>query len=96
MSTIIKTAVQQQWDIQYIDHAGQNLAKEHDFEVLANMLVSACGWTKVELTSLKSNGNAIDIANWLNTECKKQYNQRGRSFVFESKDEAALFKLTWA
>ena len=96
MSNIIKTAVQQQWDIQYIDQAGQDLAKEHDFEVLTNMLVSACGWVKVELPSLRSNGNAIDIANWLNLECKAHWRHRGRTFVFESQDEAALFKLTWS
>ena len=96
MSNIIKTAVQQQWDIDYIDHAGQNMAKDIDFEVLANMLVSACGWVKVEMPSLRSNGNAIDIANWLNLECKAHWRHRGRTFVFESKDEAALFKLTWS
>ena len=92
---IIKTAVQQQWDIQYLDHAGQNMAKDIDFEVLANMLVSACGWVKVEMPSLRSNSNAVDIADWLNRECKAHWKHRGRTFVFESKNEAALFKLTW-
>jgi hypothetical protein len=96
MSTIIKTAVQQQWDIDYIDQAGHRLAKDIDFEVLASMLVSSCGWTTVELPSLRSNDNAIDIADWLNLECKAHWRHRGRTFVFESKDEAALFKLTWS
>ena len=96
MSNIIKTAVQQQWDIQYLDHAGQNMAKDIDFEVLANMLVSACGWVKVEMPSLRSNSNAIDIVDWLNLECKAHWKHRGRTFVFESKDEAVLFKLTWS
>lgn len=96
MPTIIKTAVQQQWNIDYIDQAGQNIAKDIDFGVLASMLVSSCGWTTVELPSLRSNDNAIDIANWLNLECKAHWRHRGRTFVFESKDEAALFKLTWS
>ena len=96
MSRVIKTAVQQQWDIQYLDHAGQELSKDIDSGVLYDMLVSACGWTKVELSSLKSMSNAVDIADWLNLECKAHWRHRGRTFVFESKDEAALFKLTWS
>ena len=96
MSRVIKTAVQQQWDIHYIDKAGKELSEEIDFGVISDMLVSACGWVKVEMPSLRSNGNAIDIAIWLNLECKAQWKHRGRTFVFESKDEAALFKLTWS
>lgn len=96
MSRVIKTAVQQQWDIHYIDKAGKELSEDIDFEVLTGMLVSACGWIKVELSSLKSMSNAVDIADWLNLECKAHWKHRGRTFVFESKDEAALFKLTWS
>lgn len=91
---IIKTAVQQQWDIHYIDKAGKELSEEIDFEVLCSLLVDI-GWTKVKLDTLGSNSRAWDIKDWLNTECKKEYKQRGRSFVFESKDDAAMFALTW-
>lgn len=88
--------MKQQIEDLYLERAGQELSKDIDFKVLTNMLVSSCGWTTVELPSLRSNGNAIDIADWLNLECKAHWRHRGRTFVFESKDDAALFKLTWS
>ena len=88
--------MKQQIEDLYLERAGQELANEIDFEVLTGMLVYACGWSKVVLPSLRSNDNAIDIADWLNLECKAHWRHRGRTFVFENKDEAALFKLTWS
>lgn len=100
---IVKTAVQQQWNIVYkddptehlIEEAGRQIAKEIDFGVMCSLLVDI-GWTKVELDSLRSNANAIYINEWLHIECKQEWKHQGRLFVFESKDEAALFKLTWS
>lgn len=88
-----KTATQVMQD-QIIEEAGRQMADEIDFGVMCDLLASI-GWTKVMLDTLGSNSRACDIKDWLSTECKKEYKQRGRSFVFESKDEAALFKLTW-
>ena len=88
-----KTAIEVMQD-QIMDQAVKQMADEIDFEVLCSLLIDI-GWTKVMLDTLGSNSRACDIKDWLNTECKKEYKQRGRSFVFESKDEAALFKLTW-
>jgi hypothetical protein len=88
-----KTATQVLED-QIMDRAAKQMADEIDFEVLCSLLADI-GWTKVMLDTLGSNSRAWDIKDWLSAECKKEYKQRGRSFVFESKDEAALFKLTW-
>lgn len=79
---------------QLMERASKQIADEIDFGVICDML-AIIGWTKVVLDTLGSNERAWDIKDWLSTECKKEYKQRGRTFVFESKNEAALFKLTW-
>lgn len=88
-----KTATQVLED-QLMEHAARQMADEIDFGVMCDLLVNI-GWAKVVLDTLGSNERAWDIKDWLSTECKKEYKQRGRTFVFKSKDDAALFKLTW-
>lgn len=90
----MKTAIEVMQD-QIIEEAGRQMAEEIDFGVMAMLLVDSCGWTKVELDTLGSNNRAIHINDWLLLECKNQWKKHGRTFVFESRDEAALFKLTW-
>jgi hypothetical protein len=90
----MKTATQVLQE-QLIKEAGRKIAEEVDFGVVCSLLVDI-GWVKVEFDTLGSNKHAIDINNWLHTECKKHWKHHGRTFVFESKNEAALFKLTWS
>jgi len=100
MMKVIKTAIQQQWNVHYlddmIDRAGKQMAEEIDFGVLSNLLVEHSGWSKVVLDTVGSNERAVDMNEWLHVECKKQWKHLGRTFVFESRDDAALFKLTWS
>ena len=100
MSNIVKTAIQNQWDIRYlddmIDQAGKQMAEEIDFGVISDLLVESSGWSKIVLDTLGSNERAVDMKEWLHIECKKQWKHLGRIFIFESKDDAALFKLTWS
>ena len=91
----MKTATQVMEE-QLIAEAGRKIAEEIDFGVMAMLLVDSCGWTKVEFDTLGSNKHAIDINDWLHAECKKHWKHHGRTFVFESRAEAALFKLTWS
>lgn len=79
---------------QLIERAARQMADDIDFGVMCDLLADI-GWTKVVLDTLGSNERACDIKDWLIAECKKEYKQRGRFFVFESKDDATLFKLTW-
>ena len=89
-----KTATQCLED-QMAERMATAMSEEIDWEVLSNMLVSV-GWFKVELATLGSNKRAIDINNWMHTECTKHWKHRGKAWVFESRAEAALFRLTWA
>ncbi len=79
---------------QYADAAAQAIAEEIDFEIISNMLVEA-GWSRVKLSRL-TRTNDRDINMWMHTECKKHWSRRGATWIFESCEEAALFKLTWS
>jgi hypothetical protein len=79
---------------QYADQAAQILREEIDNEILFDMLTHV-GWTRVELRRLPRNDDG-NINTWMHTECKKHWHRRGKVWMFESREEAALFKLTWS
>jgi len=79
---------------QYADQAAKILQEEIDNEILFNMLTHV-GWTRVELSKLLP-PMGKDINTWMHAECKKHWHRRGKVWMFESREEAALFKLTWS
>ena len=79
---------------QYADQAAQILQEEIDNEILFNMLTHV-GWTRVELSKLTRTDNR-DMNTWMHAECKKHWHRRGKVWMFESREEAAMFKLTWS
>jgi len=88
-----KTATQM-LEEHYADQAAQILREEIDAEILFDMMVEF-GWTRVELSRLPRTITS-DINTWMHAECKKQWQHRGKMWIFESQEEAALFKLTWS
>jgi hypothetical protein len=79
---------------QYADRAAKEMAEEIDNEILFDLMVKS-GWTRVELSRLTRTDNR-DMNTWMHAECKKHWHRRGKVWVFESREEAALFKLTWS
>jgi len=54
------------------------------------------GWTEVILESMRGNNRANNMKSWCNDNCIKRYQNWGRIFIFENKDDAILFKLSWS
>jgi hypothetical protein len=79
---------------QYAEAAARAMAEEIDNGILFDMLTQV-GWTRVELSRLTRTDNR-DMNTWMHSECKKHWHRRGKVWVFESREEAALFKLTWS
>ena len=71
------------------------IAKEIDFEILADMLIQACGWHRVELPSLLNRKRSIDIIEWCEEHTNKHYKHQGRIFLFEDQGDAVNFALKW-
>lgn len=80
------------------DEIAENLAKEMsdeiDFEIMKELLVES-GWYVIELLTLGSREQSIDIKDWVTKNCKKGFVSRGKTFVFKSKKEATWFSLRW-
>lgn len=79
----------------YAEEAAKILQEEINWELIADMMV-AVGWTKVELPKFFASGITLDMNNWLHNECKHHWKHRANTWIFENKNEAALFKLTWS
>lgn len=79
---------------QLMERASREMADEIDFEILSGMLVQT-GWTRIQL-GRPPRTIASDINIWMHNECKNHWERHGATWIFENKDEAALFKLTWS
>ncbi len=92
---VMKTATQVLED-QIAEELSRQLAEEIDFEVLCSLLVKT-GWVQVKLEDvLQPSKQTVDMVNWLHNECSGYWRHRGKTFVFENKEDAALFRLTWS
>jgi len=90
----MKQTATQVLEEQSMERASRAIADEIDFEVLSGMLVQT-GWTRVRL-SRPPRTITCDINTWMHAECKKHWKSCGPVWIFESQEEAALFKLTWS
>lgn len=70
------------------------IAKEIDFEIIADILVASCGWHKVWKTP-ESTEQATSMAKWCTNHCENRSRYRGSVWLFERSEDAVLFSLTW-
>jgi hypothetical protein len=78
-----------------LDKLTDDLAKEIDFNVLAESLVS-CGWSTVDLPPFDSRYKVTDIVDWAYHHCQGEFENFGVRFIFEDKKDATLFALKWS
>jgi hypothetical protein len=77
------------------DQVAKILQEEIDWEVLASCFVKS-GWTMIDLPRFKDRYEAIDIELWIDENCKGKHMHRGKTYVFEKKEDAEWFLLRWA
>lgn len=71
----------------------QAIAKEIDFEIISDLLISS-GWTKVVLRPMTWETGA-DIDLWVEQNCKGKYQTMGLVWIFEDASDASWFTLRW-
>ena len=74
--------------------AGNDMAREIDREILWG-LFEGIGWTRFKISRLTDNNHAIDITNWLEDNCRGQFERNGAEFLFEDSKDAVLFMMRW-
>lgn len=65
-----------------------------DNEVLCK-IYAANGWTMVQV-SCKTDTRYVEILDWIKTNCRSKWRGRYDCWVFESVEDATLFRLTWS
>lgn len=81
-------------DLGLEDQVARILAEEIDWELVANIFVES-GWTLIDLPRFKDRYEAIDVDLWIDENCKGKHMKRGKTFVFELKEDAEWFMLRW-
>ena len=74
-----------------INKAGKEFADQIDFNILADLLVDECGWTRIESSRLLER----TVFEWMNVNCKHQWKHRRDVILFESVKDANWFTLKW-
>ena len=77
-----------------LDHAARQLSESVDREMLWKLLEDS-GWTRVAISRLTDNRHAIDIVEWVVSNCHGDHKRNGREFLFEREQDAVMFTLRW-
>jgi hypothetical protein len=73
----------------------EKMCSQIDFEILSDVLVSACGWTKIILTPM-THEQSKEIDSWLADNCKGEYRTMGLVFLFEQAKDVTWFTLKYS
>ena len=76
------------------DAMAKLLQEEIDWEIMADMMVRA-DWIMIDLPRFKDRYEAIDVELWIDENCKGKHMHRGKTYVFERKQDAEWFTLRW-
>ena len=76
------------------DKFAKILQEEIDWEILASVFVKS-GWTMIDLPRFRDRYESIDVEIWIDENCSGKHMKRGKTFVFEKKQDAEWFSLRW-
>ena len=77
-----------------IEAKAKEMQTEIDREILWG-LFEGVGWTRFKISRLTDNTHAVDITNWLDENCRGQFERNGAEFLFEDSKDAVLFMMRW-
>ena len=79
-----------------MDKFAADLSAEIDHDVISNLLVETVGWVRVDMPPFNSRYQAVDMQVWALANCSGKFRNFGTKFVFESVNDAVMFKLRWS
>jgi hypothetical protein len=79
----------------------EEIAKEIDFEIMFEVKCASCvkqGWYKIELDTLGSSRQIIDMKKWAEAEgiVERGLLQHNKIWVFKDQNDAIMFRLSWS
>ena len=80
---------------EFEEYLSTEMSRSMDFEIFADVMCRF-GWHLVELDRFTDNHHAIDIREWVATNCSGEHRSHGASWLFKEQGDAVMFKLRWA
>ena len=79
---------------EFAEWAATEMSRSMDFEILADVMVEM-GWHRIELDRYTDNYHAIDVREWVATNCSGEHRNNGATWLFKKSQDAIMFKLRW-
>ena len=79
-----------------MDNFAADLGASIDHDIVSDLLVRAAGWIRVDVPPFNSRHQAVDMQDWALLNCAGKFRNFGAKFVFESVEDAVMFKLRWS
>lgn len=77
-----------------VQSLAEEFRKTEEFEILADIMVSMRGYTRVEI-DYGPDQKWIDVIAWVGNNCTGDYQEHLGVWVFELAEEATMFRLRW-
>ncbi len=74
---------------------GKQMSNHIDFEVLSDVLIDACGWTKIELANKFLPVSGEELHAWRTKNIKGRWVAHNAVWLFEKSEDANWFSLRW-
>lgn len=78
------------------DSLGAEMRRTMDFEVIADIMITMRGYTRVEIDYDPNSDHWLDAIAWAGNNCLGDYKEHLGSWIFENPAEATAFALKWA
>ena len=79
-----------------MDKFAADFSASIDHDIVSNLLVEAAGWVRVDILPFDSGHRPVDMQDWAQLNCTGKFRNFGAKFVFESIEDAVMFKLRWS
>ena len=77
------------------DFVAKEMEKSMDFEIIADIMLTMRGYTRVKI-NYGPNQLWADVMAWADTTCTGEYREHNGSWLFELQQDAVLFSLKWS
>ena len=78
------------------DSLGVEMRRTMDFELMADIMVTVRGYTRVEIDYEPNSHHHLDVIAWAGNNCSGDYKEHLGTWIFENPADATAFLLRWA
>lgn len=81
-------------DVRLSEEVREQIESGYNLVMLMESLTQQ-GWHRIDLVRFRNNEHAVDIQNWVAENCKGKWHSFSRHWIFETSEDAVMFRLKW-